>query len=90
MCLSLCYNGPGPICVCAHGASINVQKISREIITFFVEIMSHLKKLAVRGIRSFGPDDEETIEFMTPLTLILGQNGCGKTVPRMPINVDNN
>ncbi len=43
--------------------------------------MSHLKKLAIRGIRSFGPDAEQTLEFMTPLTLILGQNGSGKTVP---------
>jgi len=42
--------------------------------------MSHLKKLAIRGIRSFSPNDEEIIEFISPLTLILGQNGCGKTV----------
>jgi len=42
--------------------------------------MSYLTKLAIRGIRSFNPNEEETIEFMSPLTLILGQNGCGKTV----------
>ncbi|KAI8436566.1 hypothetical protein MSG28_010093 [Choristoneura fumiferana] len=43
--------------------------------------MAGIKSLAVRGIRSFGPDksDEQSISFHTPLTLILGQNGCGKT-----------
>jgi predicted ATP-dependent endonuclease of OLD family len=42
--------------------------------------MSSIDKLAVRGIRSFSPFDEEKIEFYKPLTLILGQNGAGKTV----------
>jgi len=42
--------------------------------------MSSIDKLAVRGIRSFGPFEEEKIEFYKPLTLILGQNGAGKTV----------
>ncbi|XP_063536306.1 DNA repair protein RAD50-like isoform X2 [Cydia strobilella] len=43
--------------------------------------MAGIKSLAVRGIRSFGPDDadEQRISFDKPLTLILGQNGCGKT-----------
>ncbi|XP_045773017.1 DNA repair protein RAD50 [Maniola jurtina] len=43
--------------------------------------MAGIKSLAVRGIRSFGPDecDEQRINFEKPLTLILGQNGCGKT-----------
>ena len=37
--------------------------------------------LQVQGIRSFGPghEDRQNIEFFSPLTLILGQNGCGKT-----------
>ena len=38
-----------------------------------------LKKLAIRGIRSFDPETEETIEFYNPLTMIVGANGCGKT-----------
>ena len=42
--------------------------------------MSSIDKLAVRGIRSFSPFEEEKIEFYKPLTLILGQNGAGKTV----------
>lgn len=43
--------------------------------------MAQIKKLQVQGIRSFGPeaDDRQNIEFFAPLTLILGQNGCGKT-----------
>ncbi|XP_044737311.1 DNA repair protein RAD50 [Chrysoperla carnea] len=43
--------------------------------------MSRLDKLNLSGIRSYGPDekDEQTIQFQSPLTLILGQNGCGKT-----------
>jgi len=41
--------------------------------------MSTISKMAIRGIRSFSPDREETIEFYTPLTMIVGANGCGKT-----------
>lgn len=43
--------------------------------------MAQIKKLQVQGIRSFGPNEEDrqNIEFHSPLTLILGQNGCGKT-----------
>ncbi|CAB3221833.1 unnamed protein product [Arctia plantaginis] len=43
--------------------------------------MAVVKSLAIRGIRSFGPEDsdEQAISFESPLTLILGQNGCGKT-----------
>ena len=42
--------------------------------------MSRLEKLAIRGIRSFSPNNEIIIEFFRPLTLIQGQNGTGKTV----------
>ncbi|KOB70029.1 putative RAD50-like protein [Operophtera brumata] len=47
----------------------------------FPLIMAGVKSLSVRGIRSFGPEDsdEQRISFDRPLTLILGQNGCGKT-----------
>lgn len=43
--------------------------------------MAHLNKLSILGIRSFGCDDgdAQTIKFYSPLTLFLGQNGCGKT-----------
>lgn len=43
--------------------------------------MSSIEKLQISGIRSFGPEakDVATIRFCAPLTLILGQNGCGKT-----------
>ncbi|XP_071950194.1 DNA repair protein RAD50.L-like [Antedon mediterranea] len=43
--------------------------------------MSSIKKLSIQGIRSFGQEDGDmqVIEFYTPLTLIVGQNGAGKT-----------
>merc|ERR1711915_1083154 len=41
--------------------------------------MSRIDKLQISGIRSFGPEEPRKIQFFTPLTLILGQNGCGKT-----------
>lgn len=41
--------------------------------------MSSLFKLSIQGIRSFDPERHETIQFGFPLTLICGQNGCGKT-----------
>lgn len=41
--------------------------------------MSCIEKLSIRGIRSFSPNREETIEFLHPLTVIVGENGCGKT-----------
>lgn len=41
--------------------------------------MSSIDKLLVRGIRSFSPYNENVIEFYTPLTIIVGHNGAGKT-----------
>ncbi|KAK6387149.1 DNA repair protein rad50 [Exophiala oligosperma] len=41
--------------------------------------MSRLQSMQLSGIRSFGPSDPETVKFETPLTLIVGQNGSGKT-----------
>lgn len=41
--------------------------------------MSQIDRLAIRGIRSFDPKEVNTIEFYSPLTLILGHNGAGKT-----------
>lgn len=40
--------------------------------------MSSVDKLQIRGIRSFSPNKDETIEFYSPLTMIVGANGCGK------------
>lgn len=41
--------------------------------------MSSLESLSIQGIRSFSPNDIEQIKFQTPLTLIVGANGSGKT-----------
>ncbi|RMZ79027.1 hypothetical protein DV737_g3603, partial [Chaetothyriales sp. CBS 132003] len=41
--------------------------------------MSSLQRLQIRGIRSFEEQNPETIEFYTPLTLVVGKNGSGKT-----------
>ncbi|KAH8740406.1 hypothetical protein FG386_002918 [Cryptosporidium ryanae] len=41
--------------------------------------MSSLEKLIISGIRSFSPDRREGIIFESPITLIAGQNGSGKT-----------
>ncbi|KAM0679337.1 DNA repair protein rad50 [Binucleata daphniae] len=41
--------------------------------------MVRLEKLMIRGIRSYNPNNLNTIEFASPLTLIVGQNGSGKT-----------
>lgn len=40
-----------------------------------------IKKLSIQGVRSFSPADNkgQWIEFGSPLTLILGVNGSGKT-----------
>ncbi|KAH8407482.1 hypothetical protein KR222_002222 [Zaprionus bogoriensis] len=43
--------------------------------------MSTIEKLSIQGVRSFGSnaEDVQSITFSSPITLILGQNGCGKT-----------
>ncbi|KAK8016395.1 Recombination/repair protein Rad50 [Apiospora rasikravindrae] len=41
--------------------------------------MSRIEKLLVSGVRSFGFDEPQHIQFNTPLTLIVGYNGSGKT-----------
>lgn len=42
-------------------------------------LMSSIEKLLIRGIRSFDPDQPAVIEFFSPVTLIVGHNGAGKT-----------
>ncbi|KAH9411158.1 AAA domain-containign protein [Ordospora pajunii] len=41
--------------------------------------MAMIRKLMISGIRSFGLRDSNTLEFYSPLTLIVGANGTGKT-----------
>jgi signal recognition particle GTPase len=42
--------------------------------------MSKIDKLSIMGVRSFDNQKAEVIQFHTPLTLIVGLNGSGKTV----------
>lgn len=42
--------------------------------------MASLNKLAIRGIRSFDDKQIAVIEFFSPVTVIVGHNGSGKTV----------
>ncbi|KAK4876666.1 hypothetical protein RN001_009172 [Aquatica leii] len=43
--------------------------------------MATVEELTLFGLRSFTPEEEDkqTIQFASPLTLFLGENGCGKT-----------
>ncbi|KAI0435034.1 AAA domain-containing protein [Xylaria sp. FL1042] len=41
--------------------------------------MSKIDKLSIVGVRSFGHIERQNIAFFTPLTLIVGYNGSGKT-----------
>ncbi|CAH1965566.1 unnamed protein product [Acanthoscelides obtectus] len=41
--------------------------------------MSHLNALTICGVRLFSPEENQKVLFSTPVTLFLGQNGCGKT-----------
>jgi DNA repair protein RAD50 len=41
--------------------------------------MATLNKLAIRGIRSFDDKQISIIEFFSPVTVIVGHNGSGKT-----------
>ena len=41
--------------------------------------MAEISKMTIQGIRSFSPREEKTIKFLKPLTIIVGDNGCGKT-----------
>lgn len=42
--------------------------------------MAKIDKMLISGIRSYPPDEKSVIEFQSPLTLIVGANGTGKTV----------
>ena len=41
--------------------------------------MAIIEKLGIQGIRAFDPDSLSVIEFETPITIIVGHNGAGKT-----------
>ncbi len=41
--------------------------------------MTSIEFLQISGIRSFSPNNKQQIKFLTPLTVIVGANGSGKT-----------
>ncbi|KAI0023762.1 AAA domain-containing protein [Xylariomycetidae sp. FL0641] len=41
--------------------------------------MSKIEKLSIQGVRSFKPSERQNMSFFTPVTLIVGYNGSGKT-----------
>lgn len=47
--------------------------------TQLLPAMASLNKLAIRGIRSFDDKQIAIIEFFSPVTVIVGHNGSGKT-----------
>ena len=42
--------------------------------------MSTVEKLLIKGVRSYDAHQHQVIEFLHPMTVIIGANGCGKTV----------
>ena len=65
---------------------ISVVRVNRDIapahLTCFspnFAAMASLNKLAIRGIRSFDDKSISVIEFFSPVTVIVGHNGSGKT-----------
>ncbi|TPX67058.1 hypothetical protein SpCBS45565_g04024 [Spizellomyces sp. 'palustris'] len=55
------------------------RELSRRHFVVKGDYMSQIDKLLIRGIRSFDPKGPSVIEFYTPLTIIVGHNGAGKT-----------
>jgi DNA repair protein RAD50 len=51
--------------------------------------MSLIERLAIQGIRSFSPDEEQVIVFRKPITLICGPNGTGKVSSTIADNTHN-
>ena len=68
------------LCMCI----LNMYGKCNDTINKFIIPMSHKVQTSVHntGVRSFGPADDQkaVIKFDTPLTIITGQNGAGKTV----------
>ncbi|KAG2185668.1 hypothetical protein INT44_002461 [Umbelopsis vinacea] len=52
---------------------------SQSLLSLPLAQMSSVDKLLIRGIRSFDPENPNVIQFYSPLTLIVGANGSGKT-----------
>ncbi|KAJ1562846.1 DNA repair protein rad50, partial [Cladochytrium tenue] len=62
-----------------RAASLLLRPGIRAALLACLAIMSSIDRLAISGIRSFDWQNHYTIQFYTPLTLIVGHNGAGKT-----------
>lgn len=67
-----------------HRTRPSLSDVSRVFVsvkrTLMLESRASLNKLAIRGIRSFDDKSVSVIEFYSPVTVIVGHNGSGKTV----------
>uniref|UniRef100_A0A8C9LGZ2 Rad50/SbcC-type AAA domain-containing protein n=1 Tax=Piliocolobus tephrosceles TaxID=591936 RepID=A0A8C9LGZ2_9PRIM len=41
--------------------------------------MTTLEKIGIQGVRSYCDERTETLEFYSPVTIIYGKNGSGKS-----------
>ncbi|KAK6344762.1 DNA repair protein rad50 [Orbilia javanica] len=63
----------------SHNVYVEYTKPRASGCNILTPIPAKIDKLAILGIRSFDNTRQETIAFHTPLTLIVGYNGSGKT-----------
>ena len=49
--------------------------------SLFAVVMASVEKLAIRGIRSFSPDCEQSIEFYSPLTMPVSPSRLSSKTP---------
>lgn len=50
-----------------------------DLLCGYFQNMTTIDKVALCGVRSYDPNGLVVIKFFKPLTIILGNNGCGKT-----------
>lgn len=82
LCLAPCWLHSPRLCVMQslcnqqaiwYGCSVHVAENGSENAAVLLQML-------IKGIRSFAPENNLSIEFYKPLTLIVGSNGAGKTV----------
>jgi hypothetical protein len=69
---------------CKTGPYIRVRP---QLSGFAGSCRASLDKLAIRGIRAFDDKHTNVIQFQSPVTVIVGTNGTGKTVSTSPLAI---